>query len=150
MRCCGYVMCAALWGFTACAGVANGQVSQAASTKAIDWVNNNYSAYSKHIEFAKHPGSAQIPVPPEIDPPCHVCGDANKTQGEADIDAWISQSEEPEKDAINDLLAMERQFVSMRSMGDRGELTMAARDALQKFSEEEMTDAIVKLANRLL
>ena len=145
-----YAACIALTCLSGCTVVANGQVSQAASTKVIDWVNNNYFAYNQHINFAKHPGPAQIPVPPEVDMPCHVCGDTAKTQGETEVEAWIARSVNPEMNIIKDLLAMERQITPMLALETQGELTPAAKNALGKISLDEMSDAIAKLANRLL
>jgi hypothetical protein len=145
-----YAACIALTCISGCTVVAEGQVSQAASTKVIDWVNNNYFAYNEHINFANHPGPAQIPVPPEIDMPCHVCGDTAKTQGETAVDAWITKSVSPEMGIIKDLLAMERQITPMLGLEKQGELTPAAENALGKMSLDEMSDAIAKLANQLL
>ena len=142
--------CIALICLSACAAVAEGQVSQAESAKAIDWVNNNSFAYYEHIKFAKHPGPAQIPVPPEINPPCHLCGDTATTHDEAVVDAWIESSEQPEKRDIVDLLTMDKQIVSYKADGEWGKLSAAAQDALRSFSQRDVEDAVVRLADRLL
>jgi len=123
--------------------------SSDASAAVIAWVNANIGKYNQYIQYARQTAMPQVPVPPEVDPPCHLCGDNAKTQGEQQVDAWLKQTEEPEVTYMKALAAMSRQVTLDRAAGNQ--LSPAAEKALSQFEDENafMAD-IGKLASRLL
>jgi len=70
-----------------------------------------------------------------VDPPCHQCGDTTQTQGEAQVAAWVQQSQEPEFTYIKGLLAMDRQIQQMGGASSNL-LTPAAQKALSQFDDD--------------
>ena len=145
-----YVMCVA----TACqpiyAAVSGEQGQQAQSAKVIAWAQQNLPLYTKDMDFAKHAPPAEIPVPPQLDPPCRLCGNTDKTQGETEVDSWIKRAEEPERTHIQELVGIERQLAAYRALS-AGSLSPAAEHALLQFdSTDRIEEAIIQIANRLL
>jgi hypothetical protein len=64
---------------------ASAQQSAAVSAKVIAWANQNIGPYNTYHSFAQHRQHPQVPVPPMVDPPCHVCGDTTQTPGETQV-----------------------------------------------------------------
>lgn len=126
--------------------------SAALSTKVIAWANANISVYNKAMNYANHGPKPAVPVPPDIDPPCNECDcgcDLNSTQGAAQVNGWIQQSEKPEIDYITSLLAIERNL-ELLGGSNSDILTPAAQKAISQFSESAADDATKSLANRLV
>jgi len=123
--------------------------SSDASTAIVAWANANIGKYNQYIQYARQKAKPQVPVPPEVDPPCHLCGDNAKTQGEQQVDAWLKQTEEPEATYMKGLAAMSRQVTLDRALGNQ--LSSAAQKALSQFEDENaFMEDIGKLASRLL
>lgn len=118
------------------------QQSAAVSAKVIAWAAQNIGPYNTYHAYAQHKQQPQVPVPPMVDPPCHVCGDTTKTQGETQVANWVAQSEEPENTYIQGLLAMDK-FI--QTVGGSGSdiLTPQAQKALRQFEDDAgfMSDA---------
>lgn len=121
--------------FLAAAGAA-AQQSAEMSAKAIAWANQNIGLYRQAHSFAAQRGQQpQVPVPPMVDPPCHLCGDSSQTQGETQVAAWVRKSEEPEATYIKALLTMDKTIQSFGGPGSP-KLTPAARNALLQFEDD--------------
>jgi hypothetical protein len=129
---------------TACA-----QIDSQLSAQAIFWSTSNLASYNQYVAYARHGAAPQVPVPPMVDPPCHVCGDTTAAQGETQVATWITQSEAPEVTDINGLLAMDKQVQAYTAQFKV--LSPAAQKALGQFEDDAgfMSDA-GKLADRLL
>src|ERR1019366_9082629 len=53
---------------------ASAQPSATLSAQAIAWPNQNIGLYRQAHSFAHQRGQQpQVPVPPMVDPPCHLC-----------------------------------------------------------------------------
>lgn len=111
------------------------QQSAAVSAKVIAWANQNIGPYHQYHTFAQQRHSPQVPVPPMVDPPCHLCGDTTQTQGEAQVAAWVKQSEEPENTYITGLLAMDK-YIQLLGGSGSDILTPAAQKALGQFEDD--------------
>lgn len=131
----------------------NGSVSPASaalSAKIIAWANANLASYKQAVNYAKNGPPPQAPVPPLIDPPCRSCDAADTpTPGEAQVAAWIKQSEAPEAGYIASLVAIGKQLGNLNGVGN-GVLTPAAQKAIAPFSEDEVQNAIERLSDRQL
>jgi hypothetical protein len=98
----------------------------------IAWANQNIGPYHQYHTFAQQTHSPQTPVPPMVDPPCHVCGDTTQTQGEAQVAAWVAQAQQPETTYIQGLLAMDK-YIQLLGSNSSEILTPAAQKALSQF-----------------
>jgi hypothetical protein len=136
--------------FLTCALCAPARADKMADTNAkiVAWANSNLAKYNQYTQYARQKAKPQVPVPPMVDPPCHVCGDTAKTQGEEQVDAWIKQVEEPETSYAKALGDMARQVTMFRALGDQ--LSPAAEKALSPYEDDKgFMDDIGKLADRL-
>lgn len=77
--------------------------------KIVVWANSNLAKYSRYTQYARQKAKSPVRVPPKVDPPCHVCGDTAKTQGE-EVDAWLKEVEEPESSYARALADMAHQL----------------------------------------
>jgi len=110
----------------------------------------NLASYKQAIDYAKHAPPPQVPVPPLVDPPCRSCDAADTpTPGEAQVTAWIKQSEAPEAGYLKTLASIGKQVSNFSGVGKTG-LSPAADKALAQFSEADIQAAIWKLSDRLL
>lgn len=120
------------------------------SAMVLQFVHDNIFAYNSETQFAQHAAPPAVPVPPMVDPPCHVCGDTSQTQGEAQVQSWVAKSQEPEVTYIKDLLSMARK-VALFGNANSPDLSPAAQKALAKFGTEDQIIATAGLlAGRLL
>lgn len=131
---------------------AHAQQSAAVSAKVVAWANQNIGPYRQYHTFAQQRHTPSVPVPPMVDPPCHVCGSTAQTQGEAQVAAWVAQSQQPEMTYINGLLAMDK-FIQQVGGANSSMLTPAAQKALRQFEDDPgfMSDAAAiaaELVNR--
>ena len=118
------------------------------NAKIVAWANANLPKYNEYIQYARQKAKPQVPVPPQVDPPCHLCGDNAKTQGEVQVDAWLKQTEEPEGTYMKELAAMAHEVAIDRALGSQ--LSPAAAKALNQFeSDSEFLEDIHRLADRL-
>jgi hypothetical protein len=108
--------------------------NEALSAKVIAWAAANIGAYNQYHDYAQHRSKPDVPVPPMVDEPCHLCGDTSQTQGEAQVAAWVSQSLEPENTYILGLLAMDKQ-IQLLGGANSPLLTGAAQKALRQFED---------------
>jgi hypothetical protein len=140
---------AVITGLTVASLPAQAQNTGDLNAQVISWVRANQPDYNKYIEYARHAAKPQVPIPPQVDPPCHVCGDKTETTGEKQVQAWLKQSEEPESSYIRGLMAMSKQLAAHRAEANR--LSPAAVHALYDFEDEQgfLADA-GRLADRLL
>lgn len=122
---------------------ARAQVSAALSAKVIAWANQNIGPYKQYHDFAQHKQHPAVPVPPQVDPPCHLCGDTTQTNGEAQVAAWVAQAQQPEVTYIKGLLAMDRQ-IQLLGGANSNLLSPAAQKALGQFEDDAgfMSDAV--------
>jgi|HubBroStandDraft_1064217.scaffolds.fasta_scaffold11453_2 hypothetical protein len=118
------------------------QVNAALSDQVVQWAGKNIGQYNQYHQFAKQRHTPPVPVPPMVDPPCHICGDTTQTQGEAQVAAWVTQSENPENTYITGLLAMDKQIQLWGGAGS-DHLTPQAQKALAQFEDDAgfMSDA---------
>lgn len=129
--------------------VATAQESAVISAKAIAWANENIGEYNKIIQLARKGPKPEIPVPPEIDPPCKLCGSDAETQSETDAKDWVTKAEEPEAPYIAKLQSMEREILLVGG-ANSSMLSPAAQKALGQFEDESgFTKDIALLASRL-
>jgi len=142
--------CIAVTALILAAGAAQAQESAAVSAKVIAWAKQNIGPYNQYHSFAKGRQHPPVPVPPQVDPPCHLCGDTTQTQGEAQVAAWVAQAEEPENTDIKGLLAMDK-FIQQIGGAGSDILTPAAQKALRQFEDDAgfMSDAAA-IANELV
>lgn len=105
------------------------------SAMAIKWANANIANFNKYVQYARHGPEPQVPVPPMVDPPCHVCGDTTQTQGEAQVAAWVARSQEPEATYIAGLAAMDKQIQIFNASGS--DLSPASEKALAQFESDD-------------
>ncbi len=140
VRLCGVFLLAA-----GCA-VATHAEDQAVSAKAIQFARESIASYKEAVQYARNGPKAEIPVPPEIAPPCHVCGDTTKTSGESDVDDWVKQSMEPEAKYSGTIGSIARQVQIFRG----GDLSEEAKRALNPFGDDKssLTD-LALLAQRV-
>jgi hypothetical protein len=118
------------------------------NAKIVAWANANPPKYNQYTQYARQKAKPQVPVPPQVDMPCHVCGDTAKTQGEEQVDAWIKQVEEPEVTYGKALADMSRQITIFRAFGNQ--LSPEAQKALSPYEDEKgFLDDLGKLADRL-
>ncbi len=127
-----------------CAVAAHAE-DDALSAKAIQFANENIASYKEAVQYAGNGPKAEVPVPPEIAPQCHVCGDATETKGETDVDQWVKDSMEPEAKYAKSINSIALQLQSFR----KGDLSDEAKRALNQFGDEQssITD-IALLAQR--
>lgn len=128
---------------------ASAQPDAALSAKAIQWASANLPKYNQAVNFALHGPRPQAPIPPQVDPPCRVCGDNSKTQGEKQVSAWIAASENPEMQYAKTLTGILHDLTILKSV-DPGQLSPAAEKALWPFAEDKIQDALAALGSRLL
>jgi hypothetical protein len=98
--------------FVLCVKAASASAPQDAafSARVIAWANANIDNFKRDVDYARRGPKPQVPVPPMVDPPCHLCGDATQTQGEAQVAAWVQQSQEPELTYMKELTRMDREI----------------------------------------
>jgi len=121
----------------------------ALSAKVLQWASANLGKYQEAINFARHAPPPQPPVPPEVDPPCHVCGDDSKTQGETQVKAWADASENPEIKYSKILVSIDKDLTPLKALpGDT--LSRTAEKALWPFIQDDIHEALGKLGTRLL
>ncbi len=129
----------------ACIMTATAAAAQAAdsalSAQAIAFANQNLAAYKQAVQYARNGPKPEVPVPPEIDPPCHVCGDTTTTNSEADVDQWVKQSMEPEATYSKKIGSIAKEVAGFRS----GNLSDQARQALSPFGDEKSSLASMAL-----
>lgn len=120
------------------------------SAKVIAWANANIGTYKQIVQFIKTAPKPDIPVPPEIDPPCKACGDDTKAQSETDANAWVEKAEEPEASYIAKLQEMDHEISLLAGGAGSPLLTSAAQHALMQFEDDEGFQQYTKrLASRL-
>jgi hypothetical protein len=110
-------------------------VNEALSAKVISWASQNIGPFNQYHSFAEHKQRPQFPDPPMVDPPCHVCGDTTQTPVEAQVAAWVSQSEEPENTYVEGLLAMSK-YIQQAGGANSPLLSPAAQTALSHFDDD--------------
>jgi len=115
---------------------ARAQQSAALSAKVIAWANQNIGPFNQAIDYARHKQHPAVPVPPQVDPPCHVCGDTTQTQGEAQVAAWVKQAQEPEATYMQTILSDSRQ-VELLGGASSDLLTPVAQKAMKPFDNEQ-------------
>jgi hypothetical protein len=119
------------------ASTATAAPDAALSAKAIAWANAHIADFNQAASFAHNQQpKPPVPVPPKVDPPCHVCGDNTQTQGEAEVAAWVAQTQQPELTYIKTILD-DAQYVEKLGGASSGLLTPAAVDALSHFDYED-------------
>ena len=121
----------------------------ALSARAIAFANQNIGTYNQIVQFIKSGQKPEIPVPPEIDPPCKLCGDDTQTQSETDANAWVEKAEKPETTYIAKLQEMDKQIQLFGGAGNPN-LSSAAQHALSQFEDDKgFMDYTSRLASRL-
>ena len=105
------------------------------NAKIVAWATQNLAAYQKAVAYGQHKQSPQIPVPPAVDMPCHVCGDSTQTQGEAQVATWVKQAMEPEATYMTTSLSDGKQVTLFRALGN--ELSPAAERALNQYGSND-------------
>lgn len=114
---------------------ASAQENAALSAKVIAWANQNIAAFKQAYNFAHGKQHPAVPVPPLVDPPCHLCGDTTQTQGEAQVAAWVKQAQEPEVTYMQTILSDGRQ-VAVLGGANSDLLSPAAQKALRQFDDD--------------
>ncbi|HWG18884.1 MAG TPA: hypothetical protein VG225_00040 [Terracidiphilus sp.] len=130
----GLIRCMSLSVLFLAAG-AHAQENAALSAKVIAWSNQNIGAFKQAYNFAHGKQHPAVPVPPQVDPPCHLCGDTTQTQGEAQVAAWVKQAQEPEVTYMQTLLSDGRQ-VALLGGANSDLLSPAAQKALRQFDDD--------------
>ncbi len=117
--------------------------NDALSAKVIAWANENIGPYHQYHEFAQTRQHPEVPVPPQVDPPCHLCGDTTETQGEKQVAEWVAKAQEPEHTYMSGLLGMGH-FVAELESEKLGTLSPEAVKALSQFENSDafMSDAV--------
>lgn len=105
------------------------------NAKIVAWATQNLPAYQKAVAYGQHKQSPQIPVPPAVDMPCHVCGDSTQTHSETQVAAWVKQAMEPEATYMTTILADGKQVTLFRALGN--ELSPAASRALDQYGSND-------------
>ena len=119
------------------------------SAEILFWAASNLKMLNADEDLARHMGRAQGPMPPEVDPPCHVCGDTTQTQGEAQVSNWVTQSENPEIAKANELIAIAKKAAEYQAL-DPNSLTPQAKAALAPFGQDGINQSLGLLGNHLL
>ena len=127
----------------------NGAVDMQKSAEILFWAAGNLKTLNADEDFAHHMARAQGPVPPEVDPPCHVCGDTSPSLGETQVTAWVAQAENPEMARANELLAIAKKAAEYQAI-DPSTLTPQAKAALGPFGQDGINQALQQLGNHLL
>lgn len=128
---------------------AGAQESATVSANVIAWANQNIGTYKQIIQVARKGSKPDVPVPPEIDPPCKVCGDDTETQSETDANAWVKKAEEPELTYMSKLADMDREIQLVGGAGSPI-LSRDAQKALEQFEDDAgFMKYISLLGNRL-
>lgn len=130
------------------AGTAERLQAADASAQVMNWVQLNAFAYNTYTQYANHPPAAQVPVPPQVNPPCHVCGDSTQTQGEQQVAAWVQQSENPEVQYAGQLLKMAHDLAVLDQL-DRAQMSAGAQAALNTYSSDQAMNAAAALLREL-
>ena len=122
---------------------ASAQQNDALSAKVIAWANENIGPYHQYHDFAQTKQRPAVPVPPQVDPPCHLCGDTTETQGEKQVAKWVAEAQEPEATNMKGLLGMGH-FVAELESKKPGTLSPEALKALSQFEDSAgfMSDAL--------
>jgi len=119
------------------------------SAEVIFWATSNIKKLNADLDWANHAPKSPAPVPPVVDFPCHLCGDNTPTQGEAQVAAWVTASENPEVAKAAELTAIAHQAGLYQQL-PAGTLTPAAEKALGQFNESAINQALAAIGNRLM
>lgn len=118
------------------------------NAQIIAWAQQNRPIWEKLQAEARRKGPRPIPVPPQIDPPCHLCGDDTKTQNELQVDAWVKEAMQPEFGQATQIVQIAKQAELYRSA--KG-VNNAALSALSYLPDDKGgLDAAAELINRYL
>lgn len=118
------------------------------SVEAITWAKDNLDNYHSYQYLAKNIPQVQIPVPLLVDPPCRLCGKPDTdAQLTAPVAAWVTQSEEPELSALNNLVKIGNELAEWNKFA--GTLSPSAQRALKQYNAAAISDMEQKIAFRL-
>jgi hypothetical protein len=140
-------------GVFCCAGavMAHAEISQQISARVVQWAAQNSPRYRNYMALAKSNARAEVPIPPEVDPPCNACDDPDtKPESTSFVETWMKQAMEPESSAIQGLIQLDHELQNMGIPADKSSLTPSARTALSEFSVDDMEDSAVRLSSRLV
>ncbi|MGD0346132.1 MAG: hypothetical protein ABSA85_05210 [Terracidiphilus sp.] len=114
------------------------------NARVTQWARDNVANFTTYTQFAKQESKRRdILVPPQVDPPCQVCGDDTKTPNETAVDNWIKQVTEPETTYMKGLAKMAA-YMEVNIIPFRPVLTVATDKALYPFYNDPanyLTDA---------
>ncbi len=158
------VLLFALTLFAAAAQTASAQIQKTTPTKDCDQAcvnqkvqsfNQNFAkdctadvaSMSQIVAASKSKQDPDIPEPPEFDPPCQSCDEANgKPPTPPEVQNWIDDSLKPESTMIAQLLKIERDYDAVVGSDD---LTKANQKCLSNMPTfESIQDATDKLLLR--
>ena len=117
-----------------------------ASQTVLAFCNANLQKFQSTLAETKT--APQVPVPPEVSPPCKQCYSTNAGPSEADttVAGFVNYSEEPEVNDIKILAGIQRQVAYLVGFP---QLDPAAQKCLSQFDPDTITGAISRSVDHL-
>ncbi len=128
------VWIAAIMASTAFSVQAQQAVNTQLSAQIVAWGQASVKAFAEAMGASRVPVGA-VPVPPQIDVPCNLCGQQNTVANGSQLaQAWVDQAMQPE---VNDTVTFGlaepvNQTLKAEKNGNRIELTISVRQAPQQ------------------
>lgn len=118
------------------------------NTQIIAWARQMRPVWEKLFAESRRKGPRPIPVPPEIDSPCTLCGDDTKTQNDVQVDAWVKEAMRPEFDQANQIVDIAKQAETYRATKGVSDAALSALSYLPH--EQEGLETATELISRYM
>ncbi len=114
------------------------------NAQIIAWAKQTRPVWEKLFAESRRKGPRPIPVPPEIDPPCNLCGDDTKTQNELQVDAWVKEAMQPEFGQADQMVDITKQAEIYRNTKGVNDAALSALSYLpdEKYALEAATELL--------
>jgi hypothetical protein len=127
------------------ASTVNGQLS----AQIVAWGQANVNAYAEAMGASRVPVGA-VPVPPQIDSPCNLCGQQNAVANGSQLaQAWVDQAMQPEVNYAATLLTILKTAEANQEL-DINTLTPEAKAVVYQYNPWLIQAAIKRLGNHLV
>jgi hypothetical protein len=135
---------AALLLTAACAAAAHARDDK--SQLFSQFVIDNLADYKQAVQYARQKQAPEVPMPPEIDSQCKLCGSDAPTQGEQAAKDWEAQVLEPEATYVKKLLNIQKTY---ELLGGETTIPREAAAALKQYNFSRIPDDVNRLVDRV-